>query len=1419
MLFFCKIGKRIPVLLLLYLLVSNICLLSQETSEEKRIDDLIERIKSENRVVDELVQNNLGNLPIGIKKTISGTTVTIAIDSAVITPQGMLINAFTELKFPGTDNIIYFALRGAMITPSGLSSAGPTRLEMLNAVRISFSSQFDLVLPANGRNFIEWDCYGFRSLNLNGIFEFSPEIFIPDDPGSSKLTAEFEINTTDPKNILVSTSISRFRIKGLGDMAFSAREAVIDMSDFINCNGFAMPYEYQAVFGDAPQLWRGFFIKDLSVLLPSTLSKGEKRTEISARDLLIDESGVSGHFSASDILNTDEGSASGWPLSVKTLEFSLVKNRLIAGEMAGSIGVPFLGGDTLDYTAQIISNQNGLDYSFSVAGLPEREFSIPFGGTVKLDRGCLFNIKTVNGKFIPSAILNGRIYISGKSEKIDGLRFEQLYLTSESPFIKGGRFDTSGDANFNLAGFELSVDSISLAFRSGAASLGFNTHMALMNKSDKGVSASTRFYVNAHIESEPESDALIQRQKWVFDGIKTEGVNIKGNVSVFSLEGSVYVYDDHPVYGNGINGSVSFKAGKIIKGPAKAEVWFGRKTDYKYWLAKIDIPTNIPLGAVTLTSIKGGAYSNMERMDLYDPESKYIPVKDAGFGLMAGAGVFVKSADIFNADALFEIAINKTGGVKFIRFSGEGKFFSGKGKKDGLFNMSGNLLMVYDNVNDSFHANMNVCLNVANAIRGVGPDDLLGEVVIHSDPQDWYIFIGRPSSPLGVNVAGLITAQTYFMAGTKIENMPLPPAEVAAIISGINMDFMASERGAASGKGVAFGILFKASAGVGEKKGFVYAYFSAGAGADIMLQNYGTASCAGRSGPIGMNGWYASGQGYAYLTGKIGIRVKKAEFDIMNVAAALLVQAKMPNPSWFRGSIAARYSVLGGLIKGKVNVTVVLGEECVFVTNDDVLNDLKIIGDVIPAEGSDKVDVFAAPQVSFNAVINKELGILSLTDEYIQYRVLLDEFNLEASGKRILPGQITWNNNHDLATLRLKDILPGNETITASVKVHIEKKTSSGWQQLTGEPETKYAKFNTGDQPKSIPESNIAYSYPLKQQYNFYKAETGTGYVKLKSGMSYLFEKQFDGINWSYIAKFSSNSSSYEAPVSYDEDQSMLTFEIPQNLSLNSVNDLSIIRRPSDEGAIDRNLRRTNLLLSAGNKEDTISISQTKVLGAVASENETSLLDMSFRTSIYSTFREKLDNMANWTKLYAIDDRSELSTLMSIPHIMVSMDETFDKYEIEGSDGIPPLVCMEAQKENDWIKTHAYPLVYELYASDGLLLDRNIQTLGLFPARAIYMSNVQSDSYLLSGQNSAPMKGDVYLKYYVPVNIHADYYNLLAKATAKYLNSYLVPSPQAQRLLTQRIQDISRGTYPFRLSYRLPGTNLYTTTRDYVFSY
>ncbi|HEX2968177.1 MAG TPA: hypothetical protein VHO46_03660, partial [Bacteroidales bacterium] len=1159
------------------------------TTEETRIHALIDKVERENRFVEELNSNNLTNLPVGIKKTISNVTITIAIDSATLFPGGMIINAYSRFLLPGSQTYLTFELKGAVITPAGLSMAGPTRLVLITNKKIRFNDQITLGLAADERNYIDWDCNGFRSVSLSGLFEFS-DFFIPDDTVSSVVTAGFEVNTSDLNNILVSTSITPFRLKGMSNMSFAVRNATIDMSDFVNCEGFVMPQDYQMIFPDAPQLWRGFFLKEVTVKLPSELGSGSTRTEISARDLLIDDFGISGRLSATNVLSIDNGEASGWPFSINSLEIGLIQNKLVAGNIEGLMKVPFLGDEPLGYMAQIMNYNNDLNYTFAIKTTAEKEYPCPFGGTVRLDKSCVFSMKKFNGKFIPSAILNGAFNLSSETTELKGIRFEQLYLIAESPYIKGGKFESPGGTGFKLAGFGLSVDSISLAFTSGRASLRLNTKVALTGRNEKGISASTRFYMNASMKKEPGTGGG-DRLKWTYDGIVLEDVKVKGNVSLFTLSGNVAIYNDHPVYGDACMGKVAFTAGKIIKDTTRVEVIFGNKPDFRYWYVKVDIPTNIMIGTVTLSHIGGGAYSNMERTNVTTTNfsnlsSDYLPVKDAGIGFMADVGLYVKNKKIFNADAMLEIAVNSTGGVRFIRFAGEGRFFSPDDDKQPSVKAS--LSMTYSNEYDSFHANLQVYMNIANAVRGIGPNDLLGEAVIHSDPKDWYVFIGRPSSPLGVDVLGLITTQTYFMAGTKIESMPLPPSEVSKLIPDLKADFLANESGFKTGRGVAFGIRFNASAGVGEKKGFVYATFSAGAGADIMLQDFGTATCLGRSGPIGINGWYASGQGYAYLLGRIGIRVKGSEFDIMSVAAALLVQAKMPNPSWFSGNIAARYSVLGGLVKGKVNVKVVLGEECEFVTNGNELGGIELIGDISPTTGSKEVDVFTAPQVSFNTTINKEFGMVNLNDDYAVYRVILDEFKLFSADKTEIPGTTKLNPAGDMATFEFNNVLPGRQQINLSVKVHVEKKSPTGWEILAGNKEAKTVSFGTGDEPKSIPASNVAYSYPLRDQYNFYRSEYSKGYIKLKNGLVNLFKPVSDGITWKYLARFKSDNQVLETNVSYDDPGKTVSFDIPANLVNSKIYELIILKKPVGSGSIDDNLSRNQVNLTTKDPEDSL---------------------------------------------------------------------------------------------------------------------------------------------------------------------------------------------------------------------------------------
>jgi hypothetical protein len=1405
--------------------VLNICgqVINQE---DERIASLLSKVEKENRIVDELVANNLTNLPVGIKKTISGTKVVIAIDSARITPQGMIITACTQVKLPGTTRPISFAARNVLITPSGITQTGATRLVLISESVITLNNQVKLILPADGRNYIEWDCNGFRSVNLKGIFEFSDQYFTPDPELSgnkSKVTAGFEVNTSDFNNILISTSIDPFRVNGLGEITFVVRDAVADLSDYANCSGFVAPDGYKNIFYDAPELWRGFFLKELTVLLPSELSSGSERKAISANNLLIDEFGISGYFSATNILPISKGNASGWPFSVDLISIAIEQNMLTGGEIEGAIGIPFLANDTLGYFAQISGSTSGLKYNFSVATNTSRDYSIPFGGTIRLDKGCIFGMEAENGKFIPSAILNGTLSIQKEIVKLEALRFEGVRLTAKSPYVSGGTFSSSAGVNTKLAGFDLEIKNVSLGVVNGEAVFGFDVRIALMNKSEKGISARTRFLLNASVQEIPDiSNPENPEQKWTYSGLLIEKVIVKGNVSIFSINGGVDLFRDNPVYGDGFHGNVGLMINKILNDTARVEIYFGTKVNFKYWYAKIDIPTNLPLGsAITLNKLAGGAYNNMEKKDLLNNGTDYVPKENGGLGFIAQAGFYVKDKELFNADVRFEIAFNKNNGVRFIQFTGNGNFFSktAENAKPGeikIAPVSASVNMIFDNENDIFHANLKVYMNLASAIKGIGPDGLLGEAVIHCDPSDWYIYVGRPSLPLGVSILGFTEAQTYFMAGTRIENMPLPPSEVASIVRNINMDFMKNENGVATGRGVAFGLRFNTTAGIGKQKGFVYAYFNAGAGADIMLRSYGSVQCAGYTGPIGINGWYASGQGYAYLTGKIGVRVKKAEFDIMSVATALLLQVKMPNPTWFQGNIAARYSILGGLVKGKVNVAVTLGEQCVLVTNGDELGDIKLIGDIEPADGHTEVDVFAAPQVSFNTNIGKEFGIINMIDQYAVYRVKFDYLKLLTADNNPISGILQWNSAQDLVTLKMPDILPGKQHITLSVKVHVEKKSKSGlWEALTSDSDSKESKFVTGEEPKSIPANNVVYSYPLNNQYNFYRNEYSKGYIKLRVGQPNLFIPKKDGNIWSYTARFKSNNGRIaESLVTYSEGEAMVYFDIPKTLGNSLIYEMTLVKKSMNSGAMDQNLLRSEVILKTKNINDSLSITKNELNGSLSTEDETVLHTCAFRTSIYSTFAEKLNSITAWNVQSAVD-----ITLMSLPYIKITSNETFDKYEIEGRySDFEPLVFAEAERGTSWIDYHVNPQVYELYGRGGITLNRNTDLLGVLPLKAMVIFNSGEKGYLLDGTEPASKKGDVFIGYHVPHYVYTDFSELRNKAAAMYLGKNVIPD-QAQRLLAGRINDITSGSYPFKINYRLPGLNIITTSKEFKINY
>src|SRR5689334_9410781 len=138
--------------------------------------------------------------------------------------------------------------------------------------------------------------------------------------------------------------------------------------------------------------------------MPAFLSGKNGRSTIEATDFIVDDQGISGTIAAKNVVGIAE-STSSWPVSVEDISIKLLQSRLIGGGLGGYLNIPFLGNDSLKYSATIAENStHDWDYRFTLQ-LPERNFNIPLGGTMALDKNCLIEFGRVNGKTFGHALL------------------------------------------------------------------------------------------------------------------------------------------------------------------------------------------------------------------------------------------------------------------------------------------------------------------------------------------------------------------------------------------------------------------------------------------------------------------------------------------------------------------------------------------------------------------------------------------------------------------------------------------------------------------------------------------------------------------------------------------------------------------------------------------------------------------------------------------------------------------------------------------------------------------------------------------------------------------------------------------------------------------------------------------------------
>jgi hypothetical protein len=840
---------------------------------------------------------------------------------------------------------------------------------------------------------------------------------------------------------------------------------------------------------------------------------------------------------------------------------------------------------------------------------------------------------------------------------------------------------------------------------------------------------------------------------------------------------------------------------------------------------------------------------------------RYEPDEKTHFGIRAGIEInTAKSPQAFNGSVTLEVAFFRSGGVSRVMLSGEGNFVTPafsfgvdklKAKAAKIARYAGELdvamgkipgtnfqpeavkrinesihkldaasseqgavratvMIDYDVAAKTLHGNFQLFVNVAGGlIQGIGADGMAGEAVFHVAPSKWYIHLGNPSQRIGLQLAGLARTGAYLMVGHDIPNIPEPPELVTDILDQMDLSMGRDMNSLSDGKGFAMGMDVKVDTGDLTFLMF-YARFAAGLGFDIMMKNYGEeAVCAETQQRVGINGWYAMGQAYAYVMGKIGIKVDlpfySGKVDILDIAAAAILQAKLPNPAWFKGIVGGRFNILGGLVKGRCSFQMTIGKQCT-IQNANLLAGMQIISQLTPENEATGLDVFTSPQAVFNYEIGKEFELSDPETNRLRiFRVKLEKFEI-SSNNVVIASSLEWDSDKKTAALVSLDILPSEANVNIVCRVSFEEYMGNAWKGVVSGgklvTEEKTATFKTGKALDYIPASNVAWSYPIANQLYYFPKQTREAYIKLKRGQPDLFVARDE---WNQEIRVKTGNNTLKAGFVYDKDSKEIRFSMPEGIATSKIYTWEIVNTPAyARDSINSNVNQ--ITTTSGTTDNNIEMTSQQATGSLVQLQEKAIFTAYFATSKHNTFKDKISSLS-------LSQGWSLPALVGVHRIGVNIaaTELFDKAEILGNEqnGTAPLVQMEAEYNTYWHTSLLNPLVYEGLPHPNIsILNRTPALLGVPPTKDVIIgqspnSLVLSNSDAVAGIIPIPITMGTFV-YRMAISGFYDYTDLRTQAAQVGSNS---GNTWINRLLTEPFPTIQSGNYPVRIRYVLPGKN------------
>lgn len=1397
-----------------------LCLFSSHQINAQTLADTLEAkvigAVREGRVVDQL-SNQFNEFPKGeflLASENKNLNYGIIIYNIDILPDRAVFSAAVAFRDPKSNQLIAFKTDHINFSnTNGLS--GPVKLYLLSDVELNFGNCADILLFSGPqKTYATFECYGLKEFSINGEVNFNNQLLLPvNDSGqitdNKKLKADFTVTAKSWTDLLANISIEPFQIKGLKDFVFTISDATIDLSETSNYIDMVFPPSYLNE-PNSIRIWEGFYLKKGRVKLPAHFkSNTSKRTELGIENLLIDAWGFSGTLFGKNILNIEQGTIANWPFSIEAIELSIARNEIVFGQMKGEIGLPILSDTSrLAYNGYIGINDN---YGFRIK--VNKNLSIPAFKVAQLNLtpNSFLDFEIQNGVVLLESNFNGTLSIENQNNATQeaptfhfpALAFQGLRVANREPYFDIAYLGLQNStATHKIGQYPLQIERIGLQSKGEYKILQIKCAMNLMEKITvkTGVNISAKFKNNKLLPS----------------GLQIESMELNSSISALSLYGQIQFIKQDPYFGNGLAGQIQFK----MKQPAiqaGATILFGTIKKHRYWYFDANAIWDQPglpfLPGMEINGFLGGAWQGMRERNSTDPipqndlgltaaGKSYLPDTKAGLGLRAG--LYMRStggtneSKPFIAKTAIEIQFNRNLGMNQIDIFGNAEFMTKKTTLNASdlkqntntlpsqsnwknylnnFQPTGNIsspfLLHFDFAQQVYQAHFAVYIQgLANdKIVGCGPKGFAGEVAAYFSRSKWHLHIGTPQQALGVKMKlstlGYAQVNAYFMVGKDLPPALPLPTEITSIIGPKNADAMRQLEALNIGNAFAFGARMALEIGSegGEKNVSIYAHLKALIGLDINVRSTkNSAHCTINNETPGINGWFANGQLFAYLQGKVGAAVQtksiQSRFDLMTITTATQLYCEGPKPFYSNGSANIKVNI-AGVINKQLKLNFEIGEPCEM--RQSKLSDTSIILTTYPDNNVQQFNVANNLQSTYSAPINRPLQDAEGRTFMFQLKQYEVSYN-----KQLIVGQLRFNNEHTAITFTPESMLPANQTMQLKIVIEAQGMVSN-YELLTNNhlkilpakneldqfnaciammknnglqemafgngrklirtdqmrayllngltiTETRIINFTTGNAPQNIPEVNIAYCYPQKHQINYHSNLSPQGFIQLYKNQQNLNVQSNEKLMVVFADPL--NKIIAEVPATYAKNR--ISYQLPNSIfKTNSTYELILkikaINAPSEIGNSLVNTTN-NVSISTINKANTNRIDKH-------------LYNYRFGCSYYISFNDKMKNM--------IPFETQLDNQLLRTNFKNKLPEYFDAVEMATQPNamVQPKLLLQ---QNTWLTSESKKL-YSIFESKDpflqacLYLGRDTSLLGLIPLKAIKINELNISQMTIIG--------------------------------------------------------------------------------------